>query len=285
MITCKLQGGLGNQLFQIFSTISYGITKNIPFVFLKTDTLQSGSAISRNTYWKNLLSKIYPCTTNQIDFKKFGVIQEKCFEHQPLEPKDKNPNQILIGYFQSWKYFEERKQDIIRITGITSKKEEASKKYSYEFEGNTFINFISLHFRIGDYKLLPNFHPLMTFEYYKKALDYILKNDTEAPQTVKLFCESESHEDCKIIVNKLIKEFPSLKFIFVHPDVPDWEQMLIMSFCKHNIIANSTFSWWGAYLNENPQKIVCYPSVWFGQKLAHYNLNDLFPPDWVKITV
>ena len=65
--------------------------------------------------------------------------------------------------------------------------------------------------------------------------------------------------------------------------IPDWQQMLLMSICNDNIIANSTFSWWGSYFNENPDKIVCYPGVWFGPKLTQNNTVDLFPEDWKKI--
>ena len=60
----------------------------------------------------------------------------------------------------------------------------------------------------------------------------------------------------------------------------DWEEMLAMSLCNHNIIANSTFSWWGAYFNSNEDKIVCYPSVWFGPELKNNNTVDLFPEEW-----
>lgn len=55
-----------------------------------------------------------------------------------------------------------------------------------------------------------------------------------------------------------------------------------MSLCNHNIIANSTFSWWGAYFNINPEKIVCYPNVWFGSE-CNNSTQDLFPKNWVKI--
>ena len=69
----------------------------------------------------------------------------------------------------------------------------------------------------------------------------------------------------------------------VKDDIPDWKQLLIMSICHHNIIANSTFSWWGAYFNTNPTKLVCYPNAWFGIKKQNYIMNDLFPENWKKI--
>ena len=71
-------------------------------------------------------------------------------------------------------------------------------------------------------------------------------------------------------------------FIQCSYSVNDYEQLLLMSLCHHNIIANSTFSWWGAYFNSNPEKVDCYPSTWFGAKCNHSS-RDLFPDNWVKI--
>jgi hypothetical protein len=78
--------------------------------------------------------------------------------------------------------------------------------------------------------------------------------------------------------------YPELVFERAEPLLFDWEQLLLMSLCNYNVIANSTFSWWGAYFNENIGKKICYPSVWFGPKAGH-NTTDLFPKDWVKIAI
>ena len=69
-----------------------------------------------------------------------------------------------------------------------------------------------------------------------------------------------------------------------NPSLEDWEQLLLMSLCQYNIIANSTFSWWAAYLNDNPDKIVCYPEEWFKTTTGH-DTSDLFPEDWAKVSL
>ena len=77
--------------------------------------------------------------------------------------------------------------------------------------------------------------------------------------------------------------FPDLKFEKIDDSIEDWEQVIIMSLCEHNIIANSSFSWWGAYFNKNINKIVCYPDKWFGPKGPHNQTKDLCPDSWNKI--
>jgi hypothetical protein len=75
-----------------------------------------------------------------------------------------------------------------------------------------------------------------------------------------------------------------MDFVKVNSFIPDYEQMLIMACCDHNIISNSSFSWWGAYWNENPNKTVCYPSVWFGQYFEHTNnTSDMMHEEWHEI--
>ena len=71
-------------------------------------------------------------------------------------------------------------------------------------------------------------------------------------------------------------------FLRADPELEDWEQLILMSLCRYNIIANSTFSWWGAYLNTNRKKKVVYPLTWFGPRIKH-GLQDLFPLDWIGL--
>jgi len=284
MITCFLQGGLGNQLFQIFATIAYSFQINQPFVFTKTDILVSGKNTPRKTYWNNFLSNLSIFTKPSFDNIQFSIIKEKQFSFDDIKPVDNNPNQLLFGYFQSYKYFSEEKEKIYKIIQLDAKKQEIKNKYFSNLDN---FNYISMHFRIGDYKKLQNYHYILLMEYYKKSLEYIVANVRveTLPKKVLVFCESDDLEDVLKIVNILMDLFPSLHFELINFIIPDWEQLLLLSFSKHNIIANSTFSWWGAYLNENTDNIVCYPSIWFGPLFADKNTNDLFPPTWKKIDV
>lgn len=77
--------------------------------------------------------------------------------------------------------------------------------------------------------------------------------------------------------------FPVLVFEKASDEIEDWEQMLVMSSCEHNIIANSSFSWFGAYFNMNKEKIICYPDTWFCGSGSNISTDDLFPPLWKKI--
>ena len=142
---------------------------------------------------------------------------------------------------------------------------------------------ISLHFRLGDYKKAQHYHPIMTYEYYKKSLN-LLKLKEPSRKNVLYFCEEEDIADVNETINKLKDDFRGLNFIKASNDLSDWEQMLLMSCCRDNIIANSSFSWWGAHFNMNPYKTVYYPSVWFGAAAGH-DTRDLCPIEWIKIAV
>ena len=282
MITCNLMGGLGNQLFQIFTTISCAINTRQKFAFIDTDKLGSGETIIRPTYWNNFLSKLKIFTTKS--FPQMLVIKEQNFRYNPLNLfMNQGKNICIYGYFQSYKYFDNNFEFICRIICIDEIKKNVMTKanISEDYLNNT----ISIHFRIGDYKKIQHYHPIMTLEYYANAFSLItnISNENEI-KNVLYFCEEEDLLDVYEIINKLKNLYPNFIFIKASNSLSDWEQMTLMSCCKHNIIANSSFSWWGAHFNTNPDKIVCYPAVWFGEVAGH-DTRDLCPDKWHKIYV
>lgn len=276
MITCNLVGGLGNQLFQIFTTISYAIKIKEKFVFFKTESTGGGSTKIRNTYWENLLYRLKPFLT--LNFENYKLIKEKEFIFNDVisEINDNkiNNNICLYGYFQSHKYFQSYYETIYKMLDI-----EKQKKAIIKSSGIWKENTVSMHFRLGDYKEFPNIYPILTYEYYKKAFTHIQKHNSYNLH-ILFFCEDGDLDEVNIIVEKLKIDFPH-NFICRAPNtLKDWEQMLLMSCCNYNIIANSSFSWWGAYLNTNYDKIVCYPETWF---VNNTDTRDLCPLEWIKI--
>ena len=160
---------------------------------------------------------------------------------------------------------------------MREKQDEVFKKYNQYFQNDV----ISLHFRLDDY-LTNAGHPVLNLEHYKNALQYIINKTGKNNYDVLYFCQKGDND---IVLNKikiLNVLYPDLNFIKATDDSEDYEQMLMMSCCKHHIIANSSFSWWGAYFNKN-DKIVCYRSLWFSGSIAHHNTKDLCPNDWVRI--
>jgi len=281
MITCYLMGGLGNQLFQICTTIHYAIKHKMQFKFLNVEDLGGGpNTTLRHTYWKSFLDRFRPFLVKEMP-TDMATLRERGFEFNELiigPYKDRDIN--LFGYFQSYKYFEQSFPMICKMMNLSFKKDEV-----YEISGLSYDFFnkaTSMHFRMGDYKKMPDYHPIMSIDYYEKAIRYITNCD-ETIVNVLFFCEDEDLDDVMDKIDILKTKFPQLDFVRGKNTLDDWQQMLMMSLCKHNIIANSSFSWWGAYFNENREKIVCYPAVWFGEKAGEKNTRHLFPSSWKKI--
>jgi hypothetical protein len=274
MISVHIMGGLGNQLFQIFAALSYGLNTGQEIFFPNID--KTPGITERNTYWGSFLSSLNSLLINS--YPKLEVLREKAFEYQNI-PKIFGKDILLYGYFQSYKYFESKYQEIYNMIDIESKKKYVKEKYNKY----NLVDSISMHFRIGDYINIQNSHPILEESYYVESIKKILKDEHESQsKKVYYFTEKKDFYEVQNIIHSLSKIFPQLEFINIIEIEEDWEEMLMMSLCTHNIIANSTFSWWGAYFNENPYKIVCYPSNWFGPGLRH-NTSDLFPPSWIKI--
>ena len=319
MITTNIMGGLGNQMFQIFNAISYTLDNCCQFVFPDEKVLYAGENTTlRHAYWDSIFYKLQPFLKNEKDIKHDIKIYEKYdSSYTPLPSINElinytnQKNNIsktsidvhFTGYFQSHKYFQHNYDKIIKLLDFNKIKREVLEFVSSENDLEYLLdNSISLHFRIGDFVKYTNSHIILSDQYYANAIKTIIDklrdsdNNTEFDSkqyNIIYFCEQEDiNTVCKRIENiqKLLGEsminntgkIYNCVFIKSPSILTDWQEILFMSMCKHNIIANSSFSWWGAYLNENLDKIVCYSSIYYSK---NYNkkTEDLFPENWIKI--
>jgi hypothetical protein len=302
MLSCVIMGGLGNQLFQIYTTMALSIEMKTNFNFPRNKMEIDKRS---DTYWDNFLKELNK-STSIIDIKKmqYPIYKEKEFKYNKIQILPdvfrKNGNVMLYGYFQSYKYFDKEYKSISRYIGIDESRLEVRKTYYKKYEN---INVISVHFRMGDYKALQNCHPILKDEYYINSIKFILhKMQNTKKWKVLYFYEEEDKIEIENKVKKInaaCKEYleqqkrennrenkfdQEIEFERGgEPKMKDWQQLLLMSCCQHNIIANSSFSWWAAYFNDNLDKIVCYPETWFGPQLSHHDTSDLCPQSWNKI--
>jgi len=303
-------GGLGNQLFQIFTVIAYSIQNSQKIVFPYSKQLGK-----RNTYWDNFLLTLRSFTTANPKYNILNgnipidaMYKEPFFHYQPIPIINSLKTLYIDGYFQSYKYFENERATIFNMLRMSAGLHSTRTEFSRYFTDDS-VETISMHFRLGDYVNLPLYHPVMSYAYYDSALSNISERnldalqelrsnevtDTETSATVSInnkvelfkrvlyFCEENDNAVVLEMIRKLKQKYNNIDFVKVDDTIIDWKQMLIMSCCNHNIIANSSFSWWGAYFNESSDKIVCYPSKWFGTNLSENDTKDMCPKSWHKI--
>tara|TARA_B110000285_G_scaffold225755_1_gene284445 strand:- start:67 stop:879 length:813 start_codon:yes stop_codon:yes gene_type:complete len=268
-IFVSVVGGLGNQLFTIFAGIAYSLEHKVPFKLVSTPNKRE---LYYNTFLATLKGFVLPDTREVRDRNSYI---EPNFHYNKI-PYDKDF--VLNGYWQSYKYFTDHLDSIMRLTKINMWKEAVKDKYNYTEDS------ISIHFRIGDYTLYPNHHNILDIDYYISALNQIIELDSSVKRVIVF---GEACDSNKILerVNILKEKFDELEFEVINHTIPDYSQMMIMSNCKHNIIANSSFSLMAAYLNMNKDKNVLYPSKWFGPKNMDKNTNDIPEEGWFRISV
>lgn len=274
MISVNISGGLGNQLFQIMTLIAYSKKYSNQFIIEKKP--YSPGCTFRNVYWSNLLNKLQQFLINgQINFQKY---EEPSYEYNELPIISDKDNLILSGYFQSYKYFDMFKKQIICDLDLETKKTNVKNK----IVDVNIEEMVSMHFRIGDIiRVHRNNYQILNIEYYINALKYIESKDKNIK--VLYFCEEEDITFVKnSYINPLKNMFPNIIFVQTDAILEDWEQMLLMSSCKHHIIANSTYSWWSAYLSDDiKNKIICYPNKWSHSTIIKDDTIDLFPNNWI----
>ena len=282
VVSIRLMGGLGNQLFQLFTVIAYGIEHAKTVVLPYVSELHVGTV--RSTYWDTFLIGLRILTTHNTNIKvtnnsllQLPLYKEETFHYTEI-PKLNTTGTLLFGYYQSYKYFDKYRDDIYNMIHIQEQQSTIRREYGDLFSDKETI---SMHFRLDDYKNIQESHPILDVDYYYNAICNVTMN-LDSPYRILYFCHKNDNKDVLQIISVLSARFPSVEFVKVDDSIEDWKQLLIMSICSHNIIANSTYSWWAAWFNMNENKMVCYPNTWFGPAVSH-DTCDLFPSNWTKI--
>ena len=271
MIITKLIGGLGNQMFQ------YAAGRRAAYVNkteLKLDTswFKNPDGAIKRDYLLNVFN-IEEVFATKEEINKFNVRNQGLLTLFYKKILKINNNTYLEGYWQSEKYFKDIK-DIIRKEFILKNKADVANQKMIRQIKN--CDSVSIHIRRGDYvfdEKTNKYHGFCDLDYYLKAVVLIAKK-VKNPQ---FFVFSD---DPIWVKQNLHLKFPYL-YVDHNTGKKDYEDMRLMSECKHNIIANSSFSWWGAWLNKNKDKIVIAPKKWFRE--SSINTKDLIPKSWIKI--
>lgn len=285
MIIVKLIGGLGNQLFQYSLGRSLSI-KNNDILKLDLSDFEGNENRHYSLRHFNIIENF--ATEKDInDAKKSGiwkladklkpryrraVIKYKGYDFDPNVLK-LSGNFYLDGYWQSEKYFQDI-ENVIRKEIIL--KEPLPSKYSELISDIKNSNSVSVHIRRGDYvtsKKFSKIYNLLDEKYYQGAVKFI----AEKISNPKFFIFSD---DIEWVKHNLDIPYPKT-LVSGENETKDYEELVLMSLCKHNITANSSFSWWGAWLNQNPSKIVISPDRWFNDKADV--AKDLIPQDWIRL--
>lgn len=268
MMTVYLQGGLGNQMFQIASTYSHAKKNNDEAVFnlSNSHTPHQGqnSFKYKNTLFKSFKNNpnVYETCVNAFSQPGHSFCELPYFENMQLQ-----------GFYQSEKFFIEYKNELINIF------REGLMTYKTKWETiNNEINLlrknlnkpiVSIHIRRGDYLKFKGIHDPCSIEYYNKAMD-IMKNQVG---DFHAYFVSDDIEWCR----EIFEGHGSFS-----KNIDELDDLILMVNSDHNIIANSSFSWWGAYLNNNNNKKIISPKKWFGPR-GPQDQQDIIPECWIKI--
>ncbi len=286
----KLEGGLGNQMFQY----AYAKAMEYKFGYDVMFEMSFFNITRRRTrpYSLNLFNTKPKFLSNPFDIiltRFMFLLNKKHFNVKPMfgltfrelssvsyqdDVANIKPNTFICGHYQTEKYFKTIEKVIKNDFKFKVEPDEENKQLIKDIKSK---NSISIHIRRGDYLKKRNQQTFYecSAKYYKRALSYIAKR-VENP-VIYVFSD-----DIKWVEENLKIPYEHV-YVNVNSGQKSYEDMRLMSLCKHNIIANSTFSWWGAWLNENPDKIVICPDKWL--KLADVNQEDFKADGWISMEI
>jgi hypothetical protein len=296
MIIVRLQGGMGNQMFQYALGRVLSIKNNTELIFNiesyldKTPRPFKDSMVIRDYALNvfNISSRIASKKEIPFIYRMYGkgrlmifidAIRRRILEHrgheidfQKFNPKlfELGPNSYIDGFFQSPKYFEEFESVIRKDFTLRQELPENIKILSNEISGN---NSLCIHVRRGDF-VGNAYHDVVDNQYYKNGIDYISKRT----KIDKIYIFSDDIKWCQ---NNMSFPFETMYVGDEYAGEHGEYHMFLMSVCKNFIIPNSTFSWWGAWLALNLDKIVVAPKQWFRDNSI--DTSDLIPDNWVRI--
>ena len=249
MISCRFNGRLGNNLFQIANVISVAKNANTNFIFPNTSWAGHRGHVNADL-------SIFGYDFSRGDVECENEYHEINFHYDEVPIKS---SLKLNGFFQSWKYFENIKDDLLSTYFIPNKSiSERLKKISIS------ENSLAISVRRGDYLMLQNNHCVLSVDYYQFAINEYFKNNVDSVYVFSddlEWCESVFGPDC----------------VYIKEDIGT--QLFLMTRMKHLIMSYSTFSWWGAYLNDRGGIIVS-PAPWFGPNYIDKDTTDLYHPSW-----
>jgi hypothetical protein len=258
LVSVVLRGRLGNQLFQISTAYAYARDNKLQF------------AINQNLVQKTVHEKTYLDTmfrwVPDTQVSTFQTYKEPQFGYQEVPYFQHNVQ--LYGYFQSWKYFHRYRDDILRLLHAhTSTTPDQIESFLQKHGSHTKV---SLHVRRGDY-VGNSFHISQELCYYTDAIEIIQSHIDDF--TIVVF--SDDIPWCKQTFGEA-KIYDKITYV---TEGDEENQMYFMSECQHHIIANSSYSWWGAYLNRNFENaIVVAPSLWFSD--TSIDVSSIYFPNW-----
>jgi hypothetical protein len=282
-VIIRLTGGLGNQLFQYAYAKSVSVRANLPIkldcqeyelkVFehrpYKLDIFKIKASILTEEERAHFLNK--PFVLRVLDKLKPSHKRSYFNEGLNYNPNTNKVSQAvyITGYFQSQMHFESCKDEL--RNDLVFKNEPVGENLEMFELINKTPNSVSIHVRRGDYLDISLFVKLGE-EYYSKAIKYIENKLGNA----HFFVFSNDIDWCKEYLTKYMTLYT---FVDINDELSGYEDLRLMSSCQNNIIANSSFSWWGAWLNANLNKIVIAPL----HNTVNKNFENEHPKEWIKL--
>jgi Glycosyl transferase family 11 len=266
-------GRSGNQMFQFAATVGIARKASQGFAFPQENTEIPSvedfkDGVRREVYFD--LPKYFPNVKRTLasleEIETIHVAQEPGFHF--CKDFFTIPDQTnLQGYFQTEKYFEHCSDLIREFFEFNSETKKKAQNNFPSFPND--VEFVSIHLRRGDYIGLQQFHPIMDADYYFDAMTQFMDGN---------YCFLIFSDDIEY-AKELFGDQDNI--VYMQGNDPDVD-MCAMSMCHHNVIANSSFSWWGAWLNNNPNKKVIAPKRWFGPAYKGvHDTKDLYPESWI----